>query len=123
MYELMVETEFAAAHQLKEARGGCEKLHGHTWKVQVFVKGEKLDQHGILVDFRAMKKLVKKWIAHLDHHYLNEVLGSTNPTTENIARYLFQKLEKEINLETVELSKVRVWEARDSSITYSQGDS
>jgi 6-pyruvoyltetrahydropterin/6-carboxytetrahydropterin synthase len=122
MYELMIETEFSAAHQLKEARGGCEKLHGHTWKVQVFVKGEKLDHHGILVDFRAMKRIVKKWTVGLDHHYLNEVLSHTNPTTENIAKYLFQKLEKEINLETIKLSKVRVWEARDSSITYSQGD-
>ena len=120
MYELMIETEFAAAHQLREIRGGCEKLHGHTWKAQVFVKGERLNPHGILVDFRDVKRIVKKWTARLDHHYLNEVLGSTNPTTENIAKYLFQKLEKEINLETVRLSRVRVWEARDSSITYSQ---
>jgi len=122
MYELMIETEFAAAHQLKEIGGGCEQLHGHTWKVQVFVKGERLDPYGILVDFRDVKRIVKKWTAGLDHHYLNEVLGSTNPTTENIAKYLFQKLEKEVNLETIKLSKVRVWEARDSSITYSQGD-
>ncbi len=120
MYELMIETEFAAAHQLRETSGGCEQLHGHTWKVQVFVKGERLNPHGILVDFRDVKRIVKKWTARLDHHYLNEVLGSTNPTTENIAKYLFQKLEKEINLETVRLSRVRVWEARDSSITYSQ---
>lgn len=116
----MVETEFAAAHQLKEIGGSCEKLHGHTWKIQVFVKGEKLDQRGILVDFRDVKRIVEKWTVHLDHHFLNEVLSSTNPTTENIAKYLFQKLEKEINLETIELSRVRVWEARDSSITYSQ---
>jgi len=122
MYELMIETEFAAAHRLKEVGGGCEQLHGHTWKVQVFVKGERLDPYGILVDFRDVKRIVKKWTARLDHHYLNEVLGSTNPTTENIAKYLFQKLEKEVNLETIKLSKVRVWEARDSSITYSQGD-
>ena len=122
MYELMIETEFAAAHQLKEIGGGCEQLHGHTWKVQVFVKGERLDPYGILVDFRDVKRIVKKWTAGLDHHYLNEVLGSTNPTTENIAKYLFQKLEKEVNLETIKLSKVRVWEAKDSSITYSQGD-
>jgi len=122
MYELMIETEFAAAHQLKEVGGGCEQLHGHTWKVQVFVKGEKLDSHGILIDFRAVKRIVKKWTARLDHHYLNKVLGSIIPTTENIAKYLFQKLEKEINLETIKLSKVRVWEARDSSITYSQED-
>ncbi|MFQ6067322.1 MAG: 6-carboxytetrahydropterin synthase QueD [bacterium] len=121
MYELMIETEFSAAHQLKAVGGGCEKLHGHTWKIQVFVEGEKLDQGGILVDFRTMKRIVKKWTARLDHRYLNEVLSHTNPTTENIAKYLFQKLEKEINLETVKLSKVRVWEARDSSITYTQG--
>jgi 6-pyruvoyltetrahydropterin/6-carboxytetrahydropterin synthase len=118
----MIETEFAAAHRLKEAGGGCEQLHGHTWKVQIFVKGEKLDSNGILIDFRDMKRIVKKWTARLDHHYLNEVLGSTNPTTENVAKYLFQKLEKEIRLETIKLSKVRIWEARDSSITYSQED-
>ncbi|MCK4420071.1 6-carboxytetrahydropterin synthase QueD [Candidatus Aerophobetes bacterium] len=118
MYELMVKTHFAAAHQLKEAGGGCERLHGHTWKVEVFLQGEKLDKEGMLIDFREVKRIVKIWVDKLDHQYLNETLKGINPTTENLAKYLFEGLEKDIDSERVKLSKVKVWEAEDTCVSY-----
>ena len=120
MYNLTIETEFAAAHRIKEAGGKCENLHGHTWKVQVTLQGKKLDERGILVDFREVKGIVKKSLDKLDHQYLNEVLKNIEPTTENIAKYLFKKLEKELNLERVKLSKVKVGESDKTWISYSQ---
>ncbi len=122
MYNLTIETEFAAAHRIKEAGGKCERLHGHTWKVQVTIQGEKLNARGILIDFREVKKIIKKSINKLDHQYLNEVLKNMEPTTENIAKYLFKKLEKELNSERVKLSKVKVGESDKTWVSYSQGE-
>jgi len=121
MYELMIETDFSAAHQIKEAGGHCENLHGHNYKVQVFLEGENLDTTGMLVDFREVKKKVKRCVDKLDHTYLNESLEGVNPTTENLARYLFEKLQKEMSWEGIRLSKVRVAEAEDSWVGYSLG--
>jgi len=118
MYELMVRSKFAAAHQLRSVGGGCEQLHGHTWKVEVFIRGEELKDEGILMDFREVKSIVKKWIDKLDHQYLNDILADINPTTENLAKYLFKGLGKEINSERVKLSKVKVWESDDTCVSY-----
>jgi len=118
MYELMVRSDFAAAHQLREVGGRCENLHGHTWKVEVFLRGEELEEKGILIDFREVKSIVKEWVEKLDHCYLNDVLKSMNPTTENLARYLFENLEKDIGSRRAILSKVRVWESDDACVSY-----
>jgi len=118
MYELMVRSNFAAAHQLREIGGSCEQLHGHTWKVEVFLQGEELEEKGILMDFRKVKSIVKKRIDKLDHHYLNDVLEGMNPTTENLARYLFEKLQESICSEGAKLSKIRVWESDDACVSY-----
>ncbi len=119
MYELTVETHFSAAHRLKEYKGKCENLHGHNWKVQVYLKGDKLNKIGMLVDFREIKKRINKIIKKLDHTYLNELeeFAISNPTTENIAKYLFIKLSKENNND-FRMSKVTVWESEDSSVSY-----
>jgi len=120
MYNLTIETEFAAAHRIKEARGKCERLHGHTWKIQVTLQGEKLDERGMLIDFREVKKIVKKSISKLDHQYLNEILKNIEPTTENIAKYLFKELEKKLNSEGVKLSEIKVGESDKTWVSYSE---
>ena len=118
MYELMVKSNFAAAHQLREIGGSCEQLHGHTWKVEVFLEGEELEENGVLIDFRDFKSIIRKWINKLDHHYLNDVLEGMNPSTENLARYLFEKLEESIYSKGIKLSKIRVWESDDACVSY-----
>ena len=123
MYELMVEVHFDAAHQIAGSGGRCEKLHGHTWKVEVFVQGKELDEEGLLVDFAGLKEIASRWVRKLDHQYLNDVLPDMNPTTENIARYLFRKVQGEIDSEGLKVSRVRVWEARDACASYQEDSS
>jgi 6-pyruvoyltetrahydropterin/6-carboxytetrahydropterin synthase len=113
----MVEANFSAAHQLRGYKGSCERLHGHNWKVQIFLEGEELDEIGMLIDFREVKEKANRLIEKLDHRYLNELpeFSKMNPTTENIARYIFRELSNEIN----NIKKVTVWESEKSCASYS----
>jgi len=120
MYELIVETQFSAAHRLREYRGNCEKLHGHNWKIDVRLRSDELDRLGMVCDFREVKRLVKNMVDRLDHHYLNDVPPFTtlNPTTENIARFLFDELAKTLP-EGVKAASVTAWESEGCGARYS----
>ncbi|MEW6355629.1 MAG: 6-carboxytetrahydropterin synthase QueD [Planctomycetota bacterium] len=119
MYELTVESEFAAAHNLREYDGKCENLHGHNWKVQVILAAEKLDRLGMVMDFRDAKRIVADVLDEYDHHYLNELedFKEHNPTTENIARILQQKLAGQMP-QGVTVAKVTVWESERCGASY-----
>jgi 6-pyruvoyltetrahydropterin/6-carboxytetrahydropterin synthase len=121
MYELKVITQFGAAHQLKETGGECENLHGHNWKVEVYVKGERLDRHGLLVDFKVLKEETREIIERLDHKYLNELewFRDMNPTSENISRLIYELLSLKINNEKISVSRVTTWESDTACATYS----
>ncbi len=120
MYELKVISQFAAAHQLREFEGGCEKLHGHNWKIEVYICGERLGKDGLLVDFRVVKAATRKALGELDHKFLNELesFKSINPSSENIARLIFKILSDEISGEGVTVSKVTAWESDSACATY-----
>jgi 6-pyruvoyltetrahydropterin/6-carboxytetrahydropterin synthase len=120
MFELMVETHFSSAHQLRGYKGECEKLHGHNYKVQVFVIAERLDEIDIAIDFHELKKLTYEIIAPLDHCFLNEIFPFTekNPSSENIAKWIYDSLRKKLNNGNIHLSAVTVWESETSSATY-----
>ncbi|MEW6214720.1 MAG: 6-carboxytetrahydropterin synthase QueD [Nitrospirota bacterium] len=120
MFELTVETYFSAAHQLRGYKGGCEKLHGHNYKVRVHVIAERLNEIDIAVDFREIKKLMDEIIAPLDHSFLNEIFPFTekNPSSENIAKWIYDSLRKKINDDNIHLSAVTVWESETASATY-----
>jgi 6-pyruvoyltetrahydropterin/6-carboxytetrahydropterin synthase len=120
MFELMVETTFSAAHQLKGYKGKCERLHGHNWKVQVHVIAEKLNEIDIAIDFHEMKSLTNEVVSALDHSILNEIFPFTekNPSSENIAKWVYDSLRKKIENETIQLSAVTVWESENASATY-----
>lgn len=119
MYEVMVEDHFDAAHRIQSG-GQCERLHGHTWRVEVFVQGKELNKEDLLIDFAELKKIAHRSVVRLDHQYLNEILPGMNPTTENIARYLFRKIQGEMAPGRLKVSRVRVWEARDASASYQE---
>ena len=123
MFELMVETTFSAAHQLKGYRGKCERLHGHNWKVQVHVIAEKLNEIDIAMDFHEMKSLTNEVVSALDHCILNEIFPFTekNPSSENIAKWVYDSLRKKVGDEAVQLSAVTVWESDNDSATYYEG--
>lgn len=118
MFELSITTDFASAHFLKGYDGPCKNLHGHTWKVEVTIQSEELNNIGLVVDFRQMKDQLKEIIKPLDHVCLNdlEYFKKVNPSTENLARYIFQQFSKVCK--PFRLKRVRVWESETSSITY-----
>jgi 6-pyruvoyltetrahydropterin/6-carboxytetrahydropterin synthase len=122
MYELKVISHLAAAHQLKETGGKCEKLHGHNWKIEVYVSGPQLDQNGLLIDFQLVKNAVEKVMAGLDHEFLNElaVFKNLNPSSENIARIIYEQVGPVINSDRVRITKVTAWESDTACATYSE---
>jgi 6-pyruvoyltetrahydropterin/6-carboxytetrahydropterin synthase len=120
MFELMVETTFSAAHQLRGYKGKCENFHGHNWKVQVHVAAEKLNEIDIGMDFHDLKRLTQEVSGSLDHTFLNEIFPFTerNPSSENIAKWIYDTLKKKLNSEHVHLTAVTVWESDTASATY-----
>ena len=120
MFEIMVEISFSAAHQLRGYKGACEKLHGHNWKVQVHVVSEKLNEIDMAIDFHEMKRLTDEVVAPLDHSFLNEIFPFTekNPSSENIAKWIYDSLKKRLDADTLNLSAVTVWESDTASATY-----
>ena len=124
MYELKVVTRFAAAHQLTMVGAKCENMHGHNWKIEVFVTGQKLDNAGVLVDFGVIKKHVAEIMSMLDHKYLNELdyFQQDQPSSENIAYFVATELQKKINDSAVSVSRVTAWESDDAGATYIVSD-
>ena len=115
MFRLRVESSFSAAHKLVGYDGKCEKLHGHTWMVEVFVVGKKLNDIGILTDFKLLKKELNNIIEKFDHNYLNDFEEIGNPSSENISKYIFNNLKHPKN---IQLEKVRVWESNGAYAEY-----
>ncbi len=122
LYTLKVLVDFAAAHALKGYPGPCSRLHGHNWKVEVEVSARALDEIGMALDFKTIRKAAKGVIGELDHHYLNDLSPFTqiNPTAENIAAYLFRRLSDQLNRENIKVSAVILWETDRACVRYSE---
>ena len=122
MYELKVITHFSAAHQLREFHGPCEDLHGHNWKIEVYVTSEKVDEAGVVIDFRILKDHVNQIMDRLDHKFLNHIEPFTNqnPSSENIAKYVAEELALLLESPGVRVSRVTAWESENSCATYYQ---
>ena len=120
MYEIDIQREFSAAHLLKGYNGDCSSLHGHNWTVQASVLSRDVDSIGIAVDFRVLKKELDLIIGKLDHTNLSELpcFLNSNPTSEHLAKYIFEKLSEKLNSESVSVKKVRVCESPGSGATY-----
>lgn len=121
MYYLTVEDKFSSAHQLRGYKGKCENLHGHNFKVKVCVKGDSLNGIGLLIDFHEIKAHLKEVLAILDHKNLNELelFSETNPSSENIARFIFEQMENLLSTESsVLVDSASVFESETSSCTY-----
>jgi 6-pyruvoyltetrahydropterin/6-carboxytetrahydropterin synthase len=119
-YEVKIVSDFSAAHNLRNFRGKCENLHGHNWKVEVVLRGKQLDESGVLIDFREVKEAVRELLKELDHHYLNDLpfFREHNPSSENIARYLFERLAQRLNTDNRWLYRVSAWESADACATF-----
>ncbi len=118
MFELTIKGDLASAHFLPGYQGNCRDLHGHTWKVELTIIGDKLDPVGMLVDFKVIKQQFRDFLSTVDHVCLNDLpyFKKVNPSTENIARYIYQEFGKVCK--PLKIKRVRVWESDTSDITY-----
>jgi 6-pyruvoyltetrahydropterin/6-carboxytetrahydropterin synthase len=120
VYEVYVKTHFSAAHALNGYDGDCSRMHGHNWMVEVYVQCKKLNEIGIGVDFRDIKATVKAVLSDLDHFNLNDLPAFTNlnPTSENIARFLYAEIGKKLNSQDARVAKVKVCETPGAGAVY-----
>ena len=120
MFEVSIDSSFAAGHALRNYKGKCENVHGHNYKVRVTVQGENLDSTGLLIDFVDLRLAVKQIVDRLDHQFLNDLspFDRINPSAENIARYFSQELEAQVQRNGAHLQSVTVWETDNSFATY-----
>ena len=123
MFEIKVSAEFEAAHRLAGYPGKCDRLHGHSWVVEASVIGSKLDNLGMLVDFKLVKGRLRELLETLDHRMLNELpaFENINPTAENIAQYVYNEMKKaEFFNDNAKLKYIQVWESPKSSVIYTE---
>ena len=120
MFEIDIKREFSAAHFLKGYKGNCASLHGHNWIVEAYISASSLDEVGIAVDFRVLKKELELIILELDHSCLNELscFQTQNPTSEVIAKYIYNRLTRIFNSADKKVKKVRVCESAGAGATY-----
>lgn len=118
MYELSIKGDIASAHFLRGYEGKCKNLHGHTWKIEVYIKDDQLNEIGMVADFCVLKKQLKDFLESLDHVCLNDLdyFKDVNPTTENIARYIYDNFGKVIS--PLKIDRVKVFESDEASVTY-----
>ena len=122
MFEVVLTHPFVAAHRLKLYDGSLEPLHGHNWKVEVRLQGDRLDQIEVLIDFLEAKKRIGEYLKEIDYTYLNEnpKFAGKNPSAEVVAYWLFQRLKDSLDHPVAKVSKVTIWETDDCAASYSE---
>lgn len=120
MFELSIKTHFSAAHRLVGYAGPCANPHGHNWEVEVFVRGPRLNPLGMLIDFKDIKKAVRTAMDEVDHCDLNQLPAFVreNPTSENLARFLHERLSNLLNGADLQVHKVTVCETPGTTASY-----
>jgi 6-pyruvoyltetrahydropterin/6-carboxytetrahydropterin synthase len=120
-FEVMIERNFSSAHQLRGYKGKCENLHGHNYKIEIYARGSELDNIGLLVDFGELKDAADEVVQYLDHRNINELEPfdeELNPSAENLARYILERVSSRVGDDRVRVYKVRCFETPTSVATY-----
>ena len=117
MYEILIEDTFDAAHNLRGYEGDCERLHGHTYRTQVFLHVTSLDEQGMSIDFKKAKAELAAVLSQLDHAYLNDLpaFRDQNPSAENLAKLIHDGMSR---IFPGRVHRVTVWETPSSAVTY-----
>jgi 6-pyruvoyltetrahydropterin/6-carboxytetrahydropterin synthase len=137
-YELFIQADFSAAHNLREYKGKCERLHGHNWRVDLRLAGDRLGAEGLLLDFTEAKRILGEVLERFDHRYLNEIepFDRLQPSSENIARTIAEAVAERFPVATgdsmgrhgdspvarragVRVVSVTAWESDRCAATYS----
>ena len=125
MFRMTVESQFSAAHAIREYPGPCCRLHGHNYRVVVHLSGSELDRLGLLIDYTEVKRALGAVLDPLDHVNLNELpaFATVNPTSEELARHIYRYLRDALlNTEDlqrrVRLVQVEVYESERQGVGY-----
>jgi len=120
MYEVTITRSFSAAHVLNDVGGKCEELHGHNFVVEASVAAASLNKEGLLLDFRTLKGWVDEILEELDHKYLNDhpYFKDVNPSAENIAKFIYDRINEKARLENTGVSCITVWESGNARASY-----
>ena len=121
MFEITIEETFAAGHALRNYRGKCENVHGHNYRVEVTLEGERLDDTGLLVDFVELKRVVHSVLDRMDHQWLNDwpPFDKLNPSAENMAKFIYDEVNSGLGVRPgVRIAWVKLWETDTSSAVY-----
>jgi 6-pyruvoyltetrahydropterin/6-carboxytetrahydropterin synthase len=124
IYTLKILTDFASAHTLRGYPGECRRMHGHNWKLEVEITAQALDQHGMAIDFKVIKRSTRELCAQLDHRYLNDIppFDRINPTAENLATFFYHGLREKLNDERVQVSAITLWETERACVRYTEDE-
>ena len=120
MYEVTIIKSFSAAHLLAQIGGKCEELHGHNFRVEVTLAAPDLNESGLLIDFRVVKKWLSVILDQMDHKHLNELpcFAGINPSAENIAKYIYTSMEPKATESQVRIARIKVWESENAAVAY-----
>lgn len=123
MFEVTVERGFSSGHYLRHYKGKCENPHGHNYKVRITLRGDMLDQAGLLLDFRDLKQVMRPVIDRLDHQMLNDLEPFTtiNPSAENLAKYFYDETNRQLDEMTggrVRVKDCTIYETDTTTATY-----
>jgi 6-pyruvoyltetrahydropterin/6-carboxytetrahydropterin synthase len=120
MFEIATETHFSAAHHLNNYEGPCENIHGHNWGVRAVVRCETLNAIGLGIDFKTLKKTLASVLEEFDHADINSIFEplGINPSSENCAKYIFEKLEQVLKNESCTVARVEVTETPGNTAAY-----
>lgn len=122
MYEIFVEETFAAGHALRGYHGKCENPHGHNYRLRITLQGPELDSTGLLYDFVQLKQVIHTVMEGVDHKFLNDQppFDVVNPSAENIAKYFYEELSRQISRSPngASITRVDIWETDTSRASY-----
>ena len=120
VYEVTIKQSFSAAHMLNEIGGACEKLHGHNFVAEISISSSVLSEEGLLIDFRKLKQWADEILKEFDHEYLNDIsyFKDTSPSSENIARCIYDRISEKVKKSNLDVSRVTIWESEDASASY-----
>jgi len=121
-YELFIQATFSAAHNLREYKGKCERLHGHNWRVDLHLAADRLNREGMVLDFTEANRILREVLDPFDHAYLNDVppFDRLNPSSENLARIIAEAVAGRLPA-GIRLAAVTTWESDHAAATYRPG--
>ena len=123
MFTVAKDFRFAAAHQIRGHRGGCENLHGHSYRVRVHVQARELDALGMVIDFADLKRVMEEVCGPFDHRFLNEVppFDERNTTAELLAEHVCREAGRRLDDDRVRVVRGEVWESESAFACYEPG--